>query len=93
MDSKKLIKIKPEKPEKLLSRSKLKENDGHDFKEDVLKKLNIDEFSIKADKKHKYNRFDLNVIPEEDFNMMCDLVELPTVQQNKDINGCLLSLI
>ena len=81
MDSKKLIKIKPEKPEKLLSRSRLKENDGLDFKEDVLKKLNIDEFFTKADKKHKYNRFDLNVVPEEDFNMMCDLVELPTTKQ------------
>lgn len=57
----------------------LRENSSQSFK-DVLKDVGINEFYTKADTKQKYNKFVTAVIPEEDFNFMSDLIEMPTTK-------------
>lgn len=71
------MKSKNNKTAKPISKKKLRLNDNIEFK-DVIKTLKIDEFFTKVEKKQIYNEFLLNVVPEEDFNFMADLIELPT---------------
>lgn len=71
------MKIKEEK----LTLNGLRENSKEKFKE-VISKLGIDEFYTKSDVKQKvYKKFVTAVVPEANFNYMCDLIELPTTQQ------------
>jgi hypothetical protein len=57
----------------------LRENSSRSFK-DVIKDIGINEFFTKADTKQKYNKFVTAVVPEEDFNFMSDLIEMPTTK-------------
>jgi hypothetical protein len=58
----------------------LRENSSRSFK-DVIKDVGINDFFTKADSKQKYNKFITAVVPEEDFNFMSDLIELPTTSK------------
>jgi hypothetical protein len=57
----------------------LRENSSQSFK-DVIKDLGTNEFFTKADMKKKYNKFVTAVVPQEDFNYMSDLIEMPTTK-------------
>lgn len=54
----------------------LRENDDQTFT-DVIHDLSINEFYTKQDEKQKYNKFVSAVVPEENFNYMSDLIEMP----------------
>ena len=58
----------------------VRENASQSFK-DVIKDIGINEFYTKADTKQKYNKFITAVVPEEDFNYMSDLIEMPTTSK------------
>ena len=63
-----------------ISVKQTKDDDEVEFV-DVLKNINIDEFYTKADSRQtKYNKFIVGVVPEENYNYMCDLLELPTTK-------------
>ena len=66
---------------KKITVGKVRSNHTQSFK-DVIKALNIDEFYTKSDmKQKKYNKIILGVVPEENFNYMSDLVEMPTTSK------------
>lgn len=79
-----MSKVKTEKKvkteDKDLTLNDLRENSSQSFK-DVIKDLSINEFYTKADKKKQYNKFITAVVPEEDFNYMSDLIEMPTTSK------------
>jgi hypothetical protein len=78
--------IKVEKKVKIKTEDKgptlnaLRENSDQSFK-DVVQDLSINEFYTKADVKQKYNKFLTSVVPEPNYNYMCDLIEMPTTDQ------------
>lgn len=63
------------------SLNSLRENSSQNFK-NVMKTFAIDETFTKSDtKQKKYNKFITAVVPEEDWNYMSDLIELPTTSK------------
>ena len=57
----------------------LRDNDDQTFT-DVIHDLSINEFYTKQVIKQKYNKFVSAVVPEEKFNHMSDLIEMPTTK-------------
>lgn len=75
------VEVQKEMKVKKKSKNSLRENNKQSFK-DVIKILNIDETFTKSDtKQKKYNKFITAVVPEENFNYMSDLIELPTTSE------------
>lgn len=65
----------------ILDTDRLRVNNSQEF-ESVIESFGIDETFTKADvKQKKYNRFVTSVVPEQDFNYMADLIELPTTKE------------
>ena len=73
-------KIKQEDTEKGPTLNGLRENSSQSFK-DVIKDVGINEFYTQPDSKKRYNKFVTSIVPEEDFNYMSDLIEMPTTSK------------
>ena len=74
------VKIKKEDTEKGPTLNGLRENSSQSFK-DVIKDVGINEFYTQPDSKKRYNKFVTSIVPEEDFNYMSDLIEMPTTSK------------
>jgi hypothetical protein len=74
------VKIKTEDTGKGPTLNGLRENSSQSF-QDVIKDVGINEFYTQPDSKKRYNKFITAVVPEEDFNYMSDLIEMPTTSK------------
>jgi transposase InsO family protein len=74
------VKIKKKDTEKGPTLNGLRENSSQSFK-DVIKDVGINEFYTQPDSKKRYNKFVTSIVPEEDYNYMSDLIEMPTTSK------------